>query len=277
MRAVPFIKMDGLGNDFVIIDERKKFYNLSLEDITIIADRKTGVGFDQLIILRSPTNSQENTIKILIYNSDGSSAGACGNGTRCVGSLLTEELDIDEINIEAPFGRRLTAGKAENGLIWVNMGKPNIDWQSIPLVKEMDTLIIEEVFPDFYPCTAVNVGNPHAVFFVDNIEDIDLEGRGEKAENHQLFPERANIEFVQVLDRETLRMRVWERGAGVTCACGTGACATLVAAVRRGLAERTAKIIMDGGELIISWDKDSEDILMTGAAHKSFVGTLFLE
>lgn len=272
MRVIPFLKMDGLGNDFAVIDERKKSFGLSDKDIIKMANRKTGVGFDQLIVIANPANPEQHIAAMKIYNADGSGAGACGNGTRCVGKILLQETGLSSLKIEAPDNRILEvfAGK----LITVNMGKPNLDWQDIPLAEPADTRELPKLAAGLPRPVAVNVGNPHAVFFVDDLNLVNLEKQGPEIENHQLFPKRTNVEFVEVKAPNHLRMKVWERGAGVTMACGTGACASLVAAVRRGLCQNTARVEMDGGELSITWNEVG-DILMTGAAHQAFAGNFF--
>lgn len=272
MRIIPFLKMDGLGNDFAVIDERKQSFGLSNKDIVKMANRKTGVGFDQLIVIANPANPKEHAAAMKIYNADGSAAGACGNGTRCIGKVLLEETGLSSLKIEAPGERVLEvfAGK----LITANMGKPNLDWKSIPLAENIDTLELPKIVAGLPRPVAVNVGNPHAVFFVSDLEKVDVEKQGALVEKHHLFPERTNVEFVEVKKPNHLRMKVWERGAGITKACGTGACASLVAAVRKGLAQNSAKVEMDGGELNITWSENG-DILMTGAAHQSFAGNFF--
>lgn len=272
MRIIPFLKMDGLGNDFAVIDERKQSFGLSNKDIVKMANRKTGVGFDQLIVIANPANPKEHAAAMKIYNADGSAAGACGNGTRCIGKVLLEETGLSSLKIEAPGERILEvfAGK----MITANMGKPNLDWKSIPLAENIDTLELPKIVAGLPRPVAVNVGNPHAVFFVSDLEKVDVEKQGALVEKHHLFPERTNVEFVEVKKPNHLRMKVWERGAGITKACGTGACASLVAAVRKGLAQNSAKVEMDGGELNITWSENG-DILMTGAAHQSFAGNFF--
>jgi diaminopimelate epimerase len=273
MRKIPFVKMDGLGNDFMIIDERKKSYKLTAENIVRLANRKTGVGFDQMIILRKPSDPKLHAAKMVIFNADGSSAGACGNGARCVGKLLLDEKKAQSLKIEAPHDRVLEVFKGEQ--ITVNMGKPKTAWNDIPLAKSTDTLSVVGIVDDLPLPVAVNVGNPHAVFFVKEVMSLDITKFGPIIENHEMFPERTNVEFAEILAPDHIRMRVWERGAGVTAACGTGASATLVAAVRKGLSNREAKIEMDGGTLTISWTWEG-DVLMTGDTNMAFEGTAFL-
>jgi diaminopimelate epimerase len=271
MKQTPFIKMDGLGNDFVIIDGRDKDVKLAPREIAKLGDRKTGIGFDQLFVLH---NSRVADIKMDIYNSDGSSAGACGNGTRCVAKILFYETNENQVTLEAPGGKIL---RAYNGAqITVNMGEPRLNWDEIPLSAETDTLNLPQLLEGFGSPAAVSMGNPHAVFFVDDVAAVNLKKLGPAVENNNLFPEKTNVEFAQILPQGKIRMRVWERGAGITTACGSGACASLVAAVRRGLSARKAEVIMDGGSLGIEWTKEG-DVLMTGPVHTAFSGVAFLD
>ncbi|MCQ2914840.1 MAG: diaminopimelate epimerase [Alphaproteobacteria bacterium] len=271
MKKIPFIKMDGLGNDFVILRD----IDLTEDEIRAIGNRKTGVGFDQLIVLK-PSKIAE--IKILFFNADGSVAGACGNGSRCTAKLLMDEMNKDSIIMESPTGGLLKGKRAEGDLISVNMGQPKLAWNEIPIKEDQDTLNIKGISDELPLPVGVSMGNPHAVFFVDDINKINdefLSKWGNYVEHHEMFPQRVNVEFAQVVKPDLIRMRVWERGAGITEACGTGACATLTAAVRRKLSNNKAKIQMDGGSLIIEWDKN-HDIIMTGTTHTSFKGELYL-
>ena len=268
MTAIPFTKMDGLGNDFVIIDNRDGNVRLTADQIVALGNRKMGVGFDQLIVLEK---SAKVAVKILFFNADGSKAGACGNGSRCTAKLLMDQIRSDFVQMEAPDGRLLTASReTADGPVTVNMGPPRLLWNEIPLAEKTDTAAVD-ILPGLPAACCVSMGNPHAVFFVDDVERFDVAGFGPRIENHPLFPERTNVEFAQVISPDLIRMRVWERGAGVTEACGTGACATLVAAVRRGLSAGKAEIKMDGGSLVIEW-KNRKDILMTGGTHCAFTG-----
>jgi len=270
MRNIPFIKMDGLGNDFVITDARKTALKLSPKDIKTLGDRHKGVGFDQFFILRK---SKTCDVKMDIYNSDGSAAAACGNGTRCVASLIFKEVNKKEITLEAPGGKILKAFNTKP--VTVNMGNPSTDWRAIPLKKKCDTLKMPALIKGFGNPVCVSMGNPHTVFFVKNVEALDIASLGSAVENNPLFPDRTNVEFVQIINRRKIRMRVWERGAGITLACGSGSCAALAACALRGLTERKAAVVLDGGELEISWTKDG--ILMKGAVNKAFEGTAFLK
>lgn len=267
-----FLKMHGLGNDFVVIDARSTPYSPAAAEVRAISDRKTGVGCDQFIVLE-PSDAPGASGFMRIRNADGTEAGACGNASRCIGWLLMEEAGSDRASFETPAGI-LHASRADNGRITVDMGQPQLGWDAIPLAAPADTLRLDTVeHGGFAGPVAVNMGNPHAVFFVDDAEAVPLAEVGPVFEHHPAFPERANIEFAQVLSPTAIRMRVWERGAGITQACGTGSCATLVAAVRRGLTDRKADIILDGGTLTIEWTADGR-VLMTGPVALSFSGRL---
>ena len=271
MEPLPFVKMHGLGNDFVVFDARRRTLELSADQVRAIADRNTGVGCDQLITMEPPRNDAADVF-MRIRNADGSEVEACGNATRCVASVVMKERGANTVVIETVVGL-LHATASGNDLISVDMGPVRLDWQDIPLAKAMDTLHMEIEEGPLSDPVGVNVGNPHAVFFVDDVESIPLETVGPLVEHHALFPARINVEAVQVLSPTRLRMRVWERGTGITQACGTGACATLVAAHRRGLSERTAEVILDGGTLHIEWN-DKDHVIMSGPAATSFAGTL---
>ncbi len=267
---LPFLKMHGLGNDFVVIDARQNGFNPTKQFLLAVADRRCGVGFDQFCLLLKPRSAKADVF-LALYNSDGSSAGACGNATRCIARLMFDELGRENCVIETVAGL-LYAYKESPGLIGVDFGEPKLDWSEIPLAREADTMLAPVSSGGFFAPCCVNMGNPHAVFFVPDVEAVALADAGPKLENHPMFPDRCNIEFAQVLAPDRIRMRVWERGAGITRACGTGACATLVAAVRRNLAARRATIVLDGGDLIIEWRKDNH-VLIIGPASLSFSGT----
>lgn len=269
-KGVAFRKMHGLGNDFVVLDARSGDLMLTPKSARAIADRRTGVGCDQIMILERPRGGGE--VFLAIRNSDGSIVESCGNGSRCVARLLLDESGKDRLIMET-LGGPIIATRAHNGLISIDMGPARDDWKSIPLAQATDTLHLNVGEGPLQDPVGVNVGNPHAVFFVADTASIDLATVGPKLEKHALFPERVNVEAVQVLSRTHLRMRVWERGAGITLACGTGACATLVAAVRRGLAERKAIVTVDGGDLEIEWRADGH-VIMTGPVAETFTGTL---
>ena len=266
-----FIKMHGLGNDFAVIDVTAGGA-VTPDQARTIADRRRGVGCDQVLVMEKPKNPKA-SVFMRIYNPDGSEAQACGNGTRCVASLYMAENNVKECMIETVAGL-LPSRIVEGGLIQVDMGVPRTKWNEIPLSQECDTLNLGIMHgrQTMNDPVAVNVGNPHTIFFVDDVAKIELEKLGPEVENHVLFPERTNVEFAQVLSPEKIRVRVWERGTGVTQACGSGACATIVAAARRGLTGRKAEIILDGGSLFMEWRQDDNHILMTGAATRVYEG-----
>lgn len=266
----PFYKMHGLGNDFVIFDCRQHDIALSKRAIGHIAHRQKGIGCNQVIVIRPPHSDQALAF-IHIYNADGSEISACGNASRCIAWLLNQEIKSQSLLLETKAGM-LKSWFREDGQVSVDMGPVQTDWQAIPLAHACDSLTLPLLY-DSLPGVGVNVGNPHAVFFVDDLESVPLAEIGPDFECHPLFPEKANIEFAQILDRQTIRMRVWERGVGITLACGTGACATLIAAARRNLTERKAKIILDGGDLWIEWDSQNH-VIMTGPVSFSFTGSL---
>ena len=268
--AIPFTKMHGLGNDFVVIDARETSFAPDEAKLRFLADRRRGIGCDQVLVIDQPTNGKA-AAGMRIYNSDGSPAEACGNGTRCVASLLMDEAGRESLTIETVAGALACA--RHGGAVTVDMGLARTDWSDIPLAGPADTdrLDITEghlAFP-----VAVNIGNPHLVFFVEDAEAVDLQRFGPILEHHPMLPERANIEVVNVQTPTRLRMRVWERGDGITQACGSGACAAVVAAYRRGLTERTVTVALDGGELEIEYRPDGH-VLMTGPIAVSFTGTV---
>jgi diaminopimelate epimerase len=271
MRDIPFTKMHGLGNDFVVIDARKRKVVLGDAAVRAIADRHKGVGFDQLLVLeKAKTKGADLFMRIL--NADGSEAEACGNGTRCVAELVMREKGKDAVTVETVAGV-LAAQSDGAGRVGVDMGVPRLAWREIPLARDCDTLNVPLTLGPLVVPVATSMGNPHATFFVDDAESIDLASLGPKLEHDPIFPERANIGVVQVLSPERLRFRVWERGAGITIACGSGACAALGGAARRGLAKRKAEVALDGGTLEIEWRADGH-VLMTGPVATSFHGTL---
>lgn len=258
---IPFMKMHGLGNDFVILDSRGGPARVTAALAQAMGDRHRGVGFDQLAEIR---DSEAADIALDFWNSDGSRAGACGNATRCVGDHILRDLARDEITIETARGI-LTARRAGD-LVSVNMGAPILDWAGVPLAQGVDTAHL----PIAGDPAAVGMGNPHCIFFVPDAEAVDLPAEGAAVEHHPLFPEATNVEFVSLTTPDRLRMRVWERGAGVTLACGSGACAAAVAAHRRGLTGRRVTIDLDGGALEIDWRDDG--VWMTGPVAHVFDG-----
>jgi diaminopimelate epimerase len=271
MSALPFVKMHGLGNDFVVLDARRAPLALNAGQVRAIADRRTGVGCDQLIVIEPPAAALADAF-MRIRNADGGEVAACGNASRCVASLLMAEKNTEHVIIETAAGL-LDAEVRGDSLVSVDMGRVSFDWRDIPLSKPADTLHLDVSAGPLRDGVAVNVGNPHAVYFVADAAAVPLEAVGPIIENHTMFPERTNVEVAEVLGPERIRLRVWERGVGVTRACGSGACATLVAAARRGLTGRNAEVVLDGGRLSIEWLKD-DHVLMTGPVATSFSGTL---
>ncbi len=261
-----FYKMHGLGNDFIVLDSREGQAMPNQQQMRNLADRHKGVGCDQIMVMRF--SDQADTIRLDMFNADGSPAGACGNGTRCVARLVMDQEARDEIGIETVAGHlRGWRADARSDVISADMGPVSLDWRDIPTSRAVDTLAVDLGFPELGAATLVSVGNPHAVFFVENAEAVNLHHWGPLAEKHALFSERANIEFIQVLDRQTIRMRVWERGAGVTLACGSGACAVAVASASKGLTDNEVTLHLDGGPLQIMWRRDTDGhVVMTGPA-----------
>ncbi|HEX9555434.1 MAG TPA: diaminopimelate epimerase [Reyranella sp.] len=276
MAKAVFLKMHGLGNDFVLLDARNAAFDLTPARRRAIADRRRGVGCDQLIVLEKPTE-HEADVFMRIYNPDGGEAGACGNATRCVASVLMEERQTDHVTVQTVSGLldSQKAGIAADGLpvISVDMGLARLDWRDIPVSEACDTNHMPVGLGPLQDPVGTSMGNPHATFFVDDAAAIPLGELGPKLERHQFFPERANIGVAQLVDEDRLRLRVWERGAGLTLACGSGACAAVVAATRRGLVKRKAQVIVDGGTLAVEWLRD-DHVLMTGAIALAFKGEL---
>lgn len=266
-----FLKMHGLGNDFVVLDARAGGLALNPAQVRAIADRHRGVGCDQLVVIE-PARSALSDAWMTIYNPDGTQSGACGNATRCVAWLLMGQSGNDKVVIETQAGL-LDGERRGDRLVAVDMGRALLDWRDIPLAEAVDTLHLGIGAGPLHDPVGVSMGNPHAVFFVPDVDAVDLAALGPRLEHHPLFPERANIEIAQVIDAQTIRMRVWERSAGITQACGSGACATLVAAARRGLTTRKADVVLDGGALTIEWQPD-DHVLMTGPVALSFAGQL---
>ena len=276
LNPLPFIKMHGLGNDFVILDLRGGLTPPEPALVRAIADRRRAIGFDQLITIEDEPH-QQLAAYMGVWNPDGTRSGACGNATRCVAHLLMEETGTDSLTLRTDFGP-LACWQAGGGLVRVNMGAPKLDWEDIPLAEASDTVRIDVKLgpidnPSLWGPGAVNMGNPHAVFFVDDAEAVPIEGLGPMLENHPMFPERTNVEFCHVIDRHHIRMRVWERGAGVTEACGSGACAAVVAGVRRDLIDRKCVVMLDGGPLAIEWGEE-DNVYMTGPIALSFRGEI---
>ncbi len=273
---LPFRKMNGLGNDFVVLDARARPLAVSEPAARAIADRQTGIGCDQLIVIEP---SPKADVRMRIWNSAGGEVESCGNASRCIADLLFKELGRTNASIDTAGGL-LSCTSAGDGLVTVDMGVPRFGWRDIPLAEEFhDTRGIElQVGPIDAPLihtpSVVNVGNPHCIFWVKSLDVIDLGKVGPMLEHHPLFPEAANISLARVDDREHITLKVWERGAGLTRACGTGACAAAVAAARKRLTGRTVTVTLPGGDLKIEWRDSDDHMLMTGPVTYEFEGTL---
>lgn len=258
---IPFRKMHGLGNDFVVIDAREAAVSMTAARAAALADRRTGIGCDQLIVLE-PSDVAD--VRMRIFNNDGSEVEACGNASRAVGLLLGGTQSIETLG-------GLIRSEARPDGVSVDMGAPRLRWDEIPVSYAMDTLEMPVGWEDLENPVGVNVGNPHVIFFVDDADAVDLARLGPLIENDPLFPERINVNVASVVGPDHLKLRVWERGAGLTRACGTGACATAVAAIRRKLTGRKVRIDLPGGPLTITWPEGGT-IDMTGPATLSFEG-----
>jgi diaminopimelate epimerase len=269
-----FLKMHGCGNDFVVFDERAGPLGLTAARAAAIADRRTGVGCDQFIAIEPPPDNSGADAFMRIRNPDGVEAGACGNATRCVAALVAHETGRRAHIIRTVAGD-LPCEVFSDGRVSVDMGPARLDWPDIPLAWPMDTLHLDLAMEPVADPAAAGMGNPHATFFVADLARVPVAELGPRLEHDKLFPERANIGFAQVLAPDRIRLRVWERGAGLTRACGSGACAALVNAHRRGLTGRRATIVVDGGELEIEWRADGR-VLMTGPVATSFSGEIDL-
>ncbi len=273
---MPFLKMHGLGNDFVVLDARATPLDLSLERRRGIADRRLGVGCDQLIVLEPPTDGDADVF-MRIFNPDGGEAGACGNATRCVASVVMEERKTDQVTVQTISGllESQKTGLDANGLpvISVDMGLARLDWREIPVRDACDTNHMPIGLGPLQDPVGTNMGNPHATFFVDDLAAIPIAELGPKLERDGFFPEFANIGVAQVMDENRLRLRVWERGTGLTLACGSGACAAGVAAARRGLTGRKVDVVVEHGVLTIEWLRDGH-VLMTGGISLAYKGEL---
>jgi len=277
----PFLKMNGLGNDFVVWDAREKPLRLSKDAIARLGDRETGIGFDQMITVeRSPLGVDA---FMRIHNRDGGEVAACGNATRCIGRLLMEEAGKDLVSIETAAGLLHAFDAAGAHSVTVDMGVPGLQWDQIPLAEEFaDTRAIELQIgpidePILHTPAAISMGNPHAIFWVDDVEAYELERVGPLLEHHPVFPEGANISLAHVFDDNQIRVKVWERGVGLTLACGTAACAVAVAAARDSKAGRKSTIHLPGGPLGIEWRESDGHVLMTGLTEVEFEGEVDLD
>lgn len=262
--GLPFLKMHGLGNDFVVIDARVTAVPVTVALARALADRHRGVGFDQLAVIEDDAGAD---LRLTFWNADGSLSAACGNATRCIAAWEMDRRGVGALSLRSERGI-LQAVDAGGSLTSVNMGQPLTDWADIPLAHAMDTLHL----PIPGDPVATGMGNPHCSFFVDDAEAVDLATMGARMEHHPLFPQRTNVQFAHVIGPDHLRMRVWERGAGVTLASGSSSCAVAVAAVRRGLTGRRVRITLDGGDIRIDWRDDG--VWMTGPTAVVFSGVL---
>ncbi len=272
----PFVKMNGAGNDFIVVQALDRPFRPTEDQARALCDRSgpTG-GCDQLIVIE-PSDTADAFMRV--WNADGGVVQTCGNALRCVGWLLMQASGADQVRIDT-LGGPTTARRAGPHQVTVDMGPPRLAWDEVPLAEEMDTRGVElQVGPIDDPVVhtpgAVSMGNPHVVFFTDRQDDGFVRGTGSLIEHHPLFPEGVNVGFANVLGPDRIRLRVWERGAGLTKACGTGACAALVAASRRGLTGRRANVEVDGGELVIDWDQATGHVLMTGPVEIERTGVL---
>ena len=261
---MPFAKMHGAGNDFVVIDAREDGVRRVTPALArALGDRNRGIGFDQLAEILPDADAD---FRLVFWNADGSQAGACGNASRCVADRVMARLGRDQVRFATARG--MLRAVREDGRVWVNMGTPQLDWAEVPLARALDT---DRLPLDGEPA-AVGMGNPHCVFFVPDADTAPVTTRGPLVERDALFPQRTNVEFASLSAPDRLRMRVWERGTGVTLACGSGACATAVAAHRRGLTGRRVTLDLDGGTLVVDWRDDG--VWMTGPVATVFTGTL---
>ena len=267
MNKIEAYKMDGLGNDFIIFDQRKKSLSLTKEQILKISDRDN-IGCDQVILIDKDESSN---VFLTFYNSDGGEISACGNGSRCVAYLLMKENNIKNISLKTKVGI-LQAKLNEDNLVTINMGQPNFEWRKIPLVKEMNNKNLKikisgtdgkEIVGGF----SLSIGNPHVIFFVDDLSKFDLKKIGPEIENHLYFPEKCNVTLASVKSKKHITVKVWERGAGLTKACGTAACATVISSAVLNFSERCANIEFSEGLININWKMDN-NIYMTGEVSK---------
>ena len=269
---IAFRKMHGLGNDFVVLDGRAARLPVTPALAAAVSDRHFGIGCDQFIVKEPPGEGAD--VFMRIRNPDGSEAGACGNATRCIASLVAEAAGRDRVVVRTIAGD-LPVERLPGGLWRADMGAPRLGWREVPLAREVDTLHLPLALGPVSDPAACSMGNPHATFFVPDLDAIPVAELGPRLEHDPIFPERANIGFAQVRSPESIRLVMWERGAGMTLACGSGACATIVNAVRRGLAARSAEVILPGGTLRMEW-RDDGHVLMTGPVATSFSGELDL-
>ena len=275
---VKFVKYEGAGNDFILIDDRGEVFRPGARHIAALCDRHFGIGADGLMTLR---RSAELDCSMRYYNADGSAGEMCGNGIRCVAKYVYDYglTDKTQISVETLGGIKyldLTVEDGKVSLVKVDMGKPELEADLIPIISEREQVIDEPIEVDGkeYHMTGVSMGNPHAVIYVDDVKGLDLEKIGPKFENHERFPKRINTEFVHCIDRQTVEMRVWERGSGETLACGTGACAVAVSSILNNLTDTQVTVKLLGGDLQIEWDREKNHVFMTGPAKVVFDGVI---
>ena len=273
----PFVKMNGADNDFVVVNALDRPFTPTPDQVRALANRQTGQGFDQLIAIEPSQDGGDAFMRV--WNADGGVVETCGNALRCVGWMLMQADGSDRVAIDT-LGGPTMASAAGDHRVKVDMGTPKLDWTQVPLAEEMDTRNIELQLgpieaPILHTPGAVSMGNPHVVFFTDHTPtDAFVTANGSLIEHHPLFPEGVNVGFAHVIARDHIRLRVWERGAGLTRACGTGACAALVACARRGLTDRAARVQVDGGDLFIEWDETTDHVFMTGPVEVERTGVL---
>jgi diaminopimelate epimerase len=272
MTKTPFLKMHGTGNDFVVLDGRTRGVSLDMQAVVRLCDRHFGIGCDQLVVLGT---SKAADAAMTIFNADGSEISTCGNATRCVADFLMRESGKSESTIETKAGVR-SGTRSENGDVTVNMGAPRWEWREIPLSESRNTLHLgleEGLLAD---PVAINMGNPHAIFFVRDLAHVKIVEWGAKLEHHPLFPDRVNVSAVQVLGPNQLKMAVWERGTGITLACGSAACAAVVAGARRDVCQRRAEVELPGGTLTVEWQQGigNGEVLMSGPVAYVFEGEI---
>jgi len=270
-----FVKMHGLGNDFVVFDARDAALSMTTALARAVADRHLGIGCDTVAVMRPGGATAD--VDVQFFNADGSESESCFNATRCVARLLLDERGLARVKL-ATKGGLLVCSDAGKGQVTVDVGEPRLAWDQVPLASQVDTTQLPlDIGGSSLPVSAVSMGNPHCVIFVPDAQKAPLTTLGPKIETLSFFPRRTNVEFAQVLDTEHIRMRVWERGVGVTLACGTGACATAVAAIRRGLTGRKVELVLDGGSLGIEWREEDGHVLMTGPTAMPFRGRVDLD
>jgi diaminopimelate epimerase len=270
-----FVKMHGLGNDFVVFDARDAALSMTTALARAVADRHLGIGCDTVAVMRPGGATAD--VDVQFFNADGSESESCFNATRCVARLLLDERGLARVKL-ATKGGLLVCSDAGKGQVTVDVGEPRLAWDQVPLASQVDTTQFPlDIGGSSLPVSAVSMGNPHCVIFVPDAQKAPLTTLGPKIETLSFFPRRTNVEFAQVLDTEHIRMRVWERGVGVTLACGTGACATAVAAIRRGLTGRKVELVLDGGSLGIEWREEDGHVLMTGPTAMPFRGRVDLD